>query len=97
MTTQRNKLMDMHAANHLKIKNDFREAEEAFHARLEQAMERAIQEILTTADEATDNMNAQAEQLFQQESRDHFAKECSTSWKYENPKPSKMFSNVDVS
>jgi len=97
MTMQQTKLKDMHAANHLKIKNDFREAEEAFHARLEQAMERAIQELLTTADEATDSMNAQAEHLFQQESRDHFAQQCSTSWKYENPKPSKMFPNVDVS
>ena len=63
MATQRIKIMEMHNANHQKIKHDFREDEEAFNARLEQAMERAIQEILTTADEATELMNAQAEQL----------------------------------
>lgn len=82
-----------------KLKNDFREAEEAFNARLEQAMERAIQEILTTADEATELMNAQAEQLQQQNSVEPSCKqcECSSYWKYADPKPSKMFPNVDVS
>jgi hypothetical protein len=43
MSTQRTKLMDMHNANHLKINNDFREAEEAFNSRIEQHIEQVIE------------------------------------------------------
>jgi len=92
LATTRTTLRDMHSANHDKIQHDIRAAEKAFNSRLEQAIERAIQEILTTADEATDNMNAQAEQLCQQV-ESHQA----PSWRYAQPKPSKLFPNVDPS
>jgi len=89
LDTQRSKIRDMHTANKVKIELNVKEAEDAFNARLEQALERAIQEILSTADEATDNINAQVEHLLQGAQRDH--------WRSGVPKPSKMFPNVDVS
>jgi hypothetical protein len=102
MNDQRSKLIDMHQANHTKIQHDFREAEDAFNLRLEQAIERAIQEILTTADDATDNINAQAESMCQYMTSTHDTHGTdqpppSTSWRYSEPKPSKLFPNVDTS
>ena len=100
MSTQRSKLLEMHNANHQKIQYDFREAEKAFQARIEEAMERAVHEILSTADDATDSINEQAHQIFQQLKSD-FAPAPRTqgdiSWKYVEPKPSKLFPHVDVS
>lgn len=99
LATQRSKIMDMHTANHLKMKCDFVEAEQAFYARLEQAVERAIQEILSTADDATEGINAQAEYVFQHapNTTDSDAPPKGSSWKYAEPTPSKLFPNVDVS
>jgi len=102
MATQRTKLMEMHKANHDKIQNDFREAEDAFKTRLNDAIERALQEILTTADDATENINAQADHLCQQFQSKHLnhgstTSTSSQSWRYAEPKPSKLFPNVDPS
>jgi hypothetical protein len=98
LDTQRTKITDMHTANHMKIQFDLREAEKIFNDRLEQAIDRAIQEILATADDATDNINAQAEHIMQQVlgSHDLHSSSQASSWKYADPKPSKMFPNVDV-
>jgi molecular chaperone GrpE (heat shock protein) len=88
---QQSTLTNMYADHQLKVQQVFREAERNFNDRLDQAIERAVQEILSTADEATDNINAQAEHIIQQ------AKSSSaTSWKTAEPKPSKLFPNVDT-
>jgi molecular chaperone GrpE (heat shock protein) len=88
---QQSTLTNMYADHQLKVQQVFREVERNFNDRLDQAIERAVQEILSTADEATDNINAQAEHIIQQ------AKSSSaTSWKTAEPKPSKLFPNVDT-
>jgi hypothetical protein len=92
LAAQRTKLMEMHTANKLKIQHDLREAERDFNNCVEQAIEHAIQEILSTADEATDNTNAQAEHLSQQAQPPQV-----NTWKNTVPRPSKLFPNVDVS
>jgi len=99
LTTTRTKLMDMHRTNHDKITYDMQEAEKVFHQRLEEAIERALQEILTTADEATDSINAQAEHILQQHQFHDMPPPLNVqhSWKDSVPKPSKLFPNVDIS
>jgi hypothetical protein len=98
LAMQCSKIMDMHTANNLKIQSDLWEAEKAFNDRLEQAIERIIQEILSAADDATDNINAQAEHILQQAPTTHAPESFSQgpSWKYDEPKPLKMFPNVDL-
>lgn len=71
LTTQRGKIIDMHHANHDVIQATARDAEHVFKARLDEAIERAIQEILVTADEATDHMNQQADQLLANMATNH--------------------------
>jgi hypothetical protein len=93
MTVQRTKITDMHTAHQLKIQQDLREAERTFNEHVEQAIERAIQEILSTADDATDNINEQAEHILQQATG---SPSQANSWRYDEPKPSKLFPNVDI-
>jgi hypothetical protein len=77
------------------VQNNIREAEQAFKRRIDDAIEAALQELLSTADDATDHMNQQAESLI----RDMIAKrdDVKASWKDAPLKPSKLFPNVDVS
>ena len=100
LTLQCNKIKEMHHANHQKINHDFKEAEEAFQARIEAAIERAVQEILSIADDATDNINEQAQHLLQQLHEEQNQAPCiqgDKSCKNADPKPSKLFPNVNVS
>jgi len=89
----------MHRANNDKIHHDIQAAEQAFNKRLNEAIERALQEILLTADEATDNINAQADHIILQTQLNDTATQSNKqhSWKDTTPKPSKLFPNVDVS
>jgi hypothetical protein len=95
MSHHRTKLIDMHQANAEKIQFDFTNAEQKFAERLEQAIEQAVQEILNTADDATDNINQQAQIMIEE------VKTASTTVKQphwrDHVKPSKLFPNVDLS
>ena len=83
----------MHRVNHDKIDHDIREAETSFKQRLEEALELAIQKILTTADDATDGINQQATHIFKQQ-QSHQAHR--SSWHNSACKPSPLLPNVDV-
>jgi hypothetical protein len=77
------------------VESTIRTAEQEFKSRLDQAIETAIQELLSTADDATDHMNQQAEYLLREMVPS--LSEGAKSWKTAQPKPSKLFPQVDVS
>lgn len=83
----------MHRANREKIQFDIQEAETKVKLRLEEAIERAVQEVLSTADDTTVGINQQAAQLLQQH---HSLPPQRNSWRDSDCKPSPLFPNVDV-
>jgi hypothetical protein len=83
-----------------KMHLDMATAEKAFALRLEQTIERAIQEVLNTADEATDNVNLPAEHLIQQlkETKETVPSHPIPVSNIGIPtRPSRLFPNVDKS
>jgi hypothetical protein len=96
LTKQRSKIAEMHNANLEKINHEITMAETAFALRLDQAIECAIQEILTTADEATENVNLQAEQIISQIKATPVPNVVLNTSHEAELKPSKLFPDVDV-
>jgi hypothetical protein len=85
----------MTRANQEAIHDYIQDAEHKFKDCLEEAIEHAFQEINETADDATEHMNQQAEQLIQEMMSRRL--QTTPTWKTAEPKPSKLFLNVDVS
>jgi len=94
MSSHRTKLIDMHKANLEKITYDIESAEQKFAERLEKAIEQAVQEILNTADDATDTINQQAQVMIDDVKNAHTTVH-QPHWR-DHVKPSKLFPNVDL-
>jgi len=84
----------LHDAIATAVQSIIRDAEQLFKKRLDAAMETALQELFTTADDATEHMNQQAESLLR--NMEVKRPTGSDSWKHAPVKPSKLFPNVDV-
>jgi hypothetical protein len=95
LTKTENELTDcLHDAIATAVQSIIRDAEQLFKKRLDAAMETALQELLTTANDATEHMNQQAESLLR--NMEVKRPTGSDSWKHALVKPSKLFPNVDV-